>query len=180
MQMGYTFIISGKKGEGKTGFAMSLIAHLLIKSINVRGFFSKGYWNNDTRSHFDLVDINSNNTTSLCTRTQVKDWTEILGYYFNPDAIEKGYKIINEAIADKADLILIDEAGKIEMKKMVWYNGIKKILATPNIHLILCVRENFIAELTGYFSLKNVHIFDIAETTAEKASVIIENKLLTQ
>lgn len=179
--MNKVFIITGKKGEGKTTFAARLASYLKKKHcIDLAGFYSKGYWNNNRRSHFEIVDLVNNKSTILCKKDYRENWIKIYGYYFNREAIKKGETIIAKSIEQNAELILIDEAGKIEMDQKVWHKSIEQILLKHKNNLILCVRNTFLKDIIKYYSIDNVSIFDIgkikAETTAEQIIHQIRNK----
>ena len=166
-----SFIITGKKGEGKTTFAAELTHYLGKKyNIDIGGFYSKGYWNNNTRSCFEIVSLDDKKSEILCTKNFNESWIEISGYFFNPEAIKNGERIIAKSIQRKSELILLDEAGKIELNKKVWYNSIRKILAKHKKNLILCVRDIFTKEIIDYFKLTNVSVFNIAEVKPEAAA----------
>jgi nucleoside-triphosphatase THEP1 len=58
--------ITGPQGGGKTTFVKELAALLKKSGFSTGGFIAEGYWENNLRSGFDIVEIGGLNKELLC------------------------------------------------------------------------------------------------------------------
>lgn len=169
------FIVTGEKAGGKTAFIKKLIHNLREKEIKLVGFYSEGHWDNNIRSGFDLVDINSGNRIGLCKNKAIKGWIAISHFWFNPEAIEVGTSILENYSAATPELIVVDEVGKLEAEQEVWYKSVSATLHNTQLPLLLSIRKQFIDLITEKFCINNVITFDIENNTPGKVSNRIIN-----
>jgi len=171
------FIITGEKGEGKTTTAISIIKYLKNNGITIGGFYARGYWHNNKRAQFDLIDISSGHQMVLCQTTDKHNWIKIFEYYFNPSAISSGNAILKKAAENNYQLVVIDEIGKIETQKKIWYQSVRQILEQDNYCMMWCVGKKSIDAVLQTFQPEKVTIFDISEYTPDEISEIINYQL---
>lgn len=169
------FIISGNKAQGKTTFVKKLIHHFSIQKLKIIGFYAKGYWEKNIRSGFDLIDPNSNKNITLCKHKPVAGWIRISYYWFNPAAIEWGTSVLLSAKNAADSLVIIDEIGMLEVKKLLWYKSLQILLFDANLPILLTVRKQFVDSIIASFNLKNVLTFDIEKNTPQGVCKKITN-----
>jgi len=157
------FIITGKQGEGKTTALLQLVDHLKKAGIAVAGFVAQGEWEKGLRTQFFLNDINSDTKKLLCKSVPGKGFEQIGRFYFNPETIRCGEKLIENA--KPGDLIVIDEIGMFELKGKVWGTILKKKLMEGVNPLIISARSQFLDTITEHFKLDRSLVFDCKEDT---------------
>ncbi len=161
------FIITGKQGEGKTSLLKQVIVLLTKHNISLSGFYAKGYWDNNKRAAFDLININTNKAFPLCRKKENSNY----GYIFNNKTIETGYKILKPYVS--THLYIIDEIGKYEIDEKIWYIAIKEILKINNSYLLITVRKPLLNDVIKKFGFTKPDIFSIS-TPAKHISNTIE------
>jgi nucleoside-triphosphatase THEP1 len=153
------FIITGSRGSGKTTFLENLTLELKNQSVLTAGFKAKGFWQNNTRSHFEIVDLITEEKRLFCTVEQVSGWEKIGHYYLNPLAVDFGEEILEPNQSNQFSLFAIDEIGTFELQGKGWFNAIqKRIKSSPNIPMIWVVRSNLLQEVLEYFNIQNFEI----------------------
>ncbi|MBI9038518.1 MAG: hypothetical protein JEY97_10325 [Bacteroidales bacterium] len=174
-------LITGGQGQGKTSLLKEVISVLKTNSFILKGFYAEAYWENNNRSGFELLDVNTNEKMKLCSKKPETAWNKMFHYYFNPEAIEIGNKILNINSLAEADMVIIDEIGRIDLKGAVWHDALTKIVKHSNIPIILVVRNTFLTEVIKYWKLNDANIFEVGihnpkgifdEITKQKSKII--------
>ena len=166
-------IITGDIHQGKTTFTQRIITDLLEQKIRIAGFLSIGINENGIRTGFNLTDIESSKQIELCSEKKDEKRLKLGKYYFNPDAISFGNKILeSNNVADK-QLIVIDEVGHLELNGQGWSKAIEKITTSFSIPQLWIVRKTLLQKISSRWYIGNVYIFDIAESSIQE----VENKL---
>lgn len=166
-------IITGDIHQGKTTFTQRIITDLLEQKIRIAGFLSIGINENGIRTGFNLTDIESSKQIELCSEKKDEKRLKLGKYYFNPDAISFGNKILeSNNVADK-QLIVIDEVGHLELNGQGWSKAIDKITTSFRIPQLWIVRKTLLQKISSRWYIGNVYIFDIAESSIQE----VENKL---
>ena len=164
------FIITGEKGQGKTGLLIEIFEILQNKNISLSGFYAKGFWKNSKRCAFDLVNIKTHKSIPLCKSEKAKEWEKELGFYFNPEAMKAGNQILNSKNINTSDLVIIDEIGKLELYEKIWHDAISKLISETNIPMLWVVRKTFVEEIINYWGMIDVTIFEVGKDDAKNIS----------
>ncbi len=165
------FIISGAQGEGKTTRLKEVVRLLQQKRKSIAGFVAEGSWENNKRSAFTLVNIESGESIPLCGSTAKNNWLKSGRFYFNRDAIAIGEKWLGESSTSQADFIVIDEIGIFELDNKIWHAAFQKLLKQSNCNLIITVRNSIIERIVQKYNLENIEVFSLkiaANEIAEK------------
>ncbi|MCF8352733.1 MAG: hypothetical protein K9H15_16320, partial [Bacteroidales bacterium] len=125
----------------------------------------------------ELVNITSNNRILLCKTEAETDWPFHQPYYFNPEAIRKGNDILKLSVKKKADIIIVDEVGKLEIRGFIWYQFLKKQVREMDQPMLWVIRKPFIKETLKTFGISHSTIIDIEHNTPEYVFRWIKNKL---
>jgi nucleoside-triphosphatase THEP1 len=166
-------IITGEIHQGKTTFAQKIVADLHEQKIRIAGFFSIGLDENGMRTGFNLIDIESSKQIELCSDKKNEKRLKLGRYFFNPDAISFGNKILeSNNIVDK-QLIVIDEVGHLELNGQGWSNAIENIIRSNTVPQLWIVRKSLVQKSTRRWNISNAYIFDITESSIQE----VENKL---
>jgi nucleoside-triphosphatase len=166
------FFITGNSGSGKTTFFENLIPELKKHNLVVAGFKAQGYWQDNIRTHFDLVDMISGEGILFCTRHHIKDWEKVGHFYINPFAIPFGEKILDPKQLNQISLIAIDEIGPFELQGNGWFNAIMRITKfSTDMPMIWVVRKKLLSTVIDYF---NVLHFEFISTDLNNITYWVE------
>ncbi len=164
MKKGKVFILTGAQGAGKTGRLIEVIDILLDAGIFVHGFYAKGYWDKNVRSRFDLVDIQSGKSALLCSDKLRKSFDLYGRFYFNPETINWGNKLLLTESGRQKILAVIDEVGRFEVNGLVWASALEKVLE-KQFPVLLVIRDIFVDDVIRKFGFVPDLIFSV-ETDA--------------
>ncbi|MEZ5198551.1 MAG: nucleoside-triphosphatase [Bacteroidales bacterium] len=172
-----TFIISGTQGSGKTTFLKSIVDELSASGLRVGGFLALGYWKDNLRDRFDLIDLKSGDRLVYCQRNQVPGWEQVRHFYINPEAIVFGEEVLNPSILSDVDLIVIDEIGPFELAGKGWARSFDQILRKTKLSIIISVRESLLNQVIKHWKLDVGTNFQIPGCHPKKAAIEVFNAL---
>ncbi len=89
--------------------------------------------------------------------------TSVGRFHFYTDAFEKGNSIIMQALTQRYDWLIIDEAGKLELEGKGFYASIVKAVeifqdTRTTGNLLLTVRETLCEEVIWFFKIENARV----------------------
>ncbi len=167
------FFITGEKGKGKTTFVTEVISILQKQGFNAGGIVAPGYLDNNIRSKFDIVNIETSERKLLCGIKVENGIDEIGRFKFTKEGLALGREALSyENIFDK-DLVVIDEVGPLELKGKGWAESINELLSKCNKIIILVVRNDSVNEVKDYFKLEQPKKIDIEEVSIDEAVSLI-------
>jgi len=150
------FIITGHPGSGKTTFLYNLVKELRDLKIQAGGFLADGFWADDARSHFELVDLFSHERILFCTKEPHINWEKLGHFYINPASVIFGEKVLDTINLGAFPICVIDEVGPFELQGRGWSQAIFKIGNNlPEKPMIWIVRENLVQAVVRHFGLDN-------------------------
>jgi len=172
------FIITGEQGSGKTSFLVQIIEELKKSGIHPNGFIAEGFWHNNERSHFDLIDLSNQHRILFCSKEFNQSWEQIGHFYINPAAIVFGEKILELAGINQSTLCVIDEIGPFELQNKGWSHSIFSIIkSNPDLPMIWVVRKNLVQKVIAYFGLKNYSLIKVEPENLQIAAIRIKDFL---
>jgi nucleoside-triphosphatase THEP1 len=175
------FIITGEQGSGKTTFLVQIIEELKRSGIHPKGFIAEGFWLNNERSHFDLIDLSNQHRILFCSKDFNQGWEQIGHFYINPAAIDFGEKILDLAAANQSTLCVIDEIGPFELQNKGWSHSIFSISkSNPELPMIWVVRKNLVQPVIAHFSVENYCLFHAESGNLHIAATKIKDYLETR
>lgn len=151
------YILTARQGEGKTTRCLEIVNQLKSKGESVGGIVAPGFWENNVRSGFDLMDVQRNQKTPFAQRLPKENWKKIKAFYFNPIAIQEGEAILRVAVLEN-DWIILDEIGKLDIKGHLWSSVFTELIKIPNKNWIICVRDIFVDEVIQHWQMQNVKV----------------------
>ncbi len=161
-------IISGKQGGGKTTLLQEMIVGLNKLGMRISGILAEGYWKNQKRDYFELINIKSNTRLLYCQREPKEGWEKLKHFYINPDGQKFGEAALDPEYLDDSDIIVIDEVGPFELKGKGWANSIDNLLKKlPDRIMIWVVRRSLLDEVSNHFKIQPFKIFHIEEVCSE-------------
>lgn len=130
--------VSGKPKVGKTTLVLELLDELRHK--NVAGLIAPEI-KDKKREGFFLQDIASKEKV-LMASTKIRK-NRVSKYGVDVKAIDRIVRKVSESV-DKADIVVIDEIGKMEMKSKAFREFIDKVLNSEK-NVIAVVHRNFVS-----------------------------------
>lgn len=129
------------------------IAGILMPDING----SRKIFNIDTQELFDVECVNP--------ATATEPLTSIGRFHFYTAAFKKASSVIQDAFNQKKDWLVIDEAGKLELKGEGFFGVVTdavKLYSNKNRqgNLLITVRDSLLDEIISFFHITNYKVID--------------------
>ena len=146
-----SIILTGEPQEGKS----TLLAQCLerLHDLHQAGFLAKGLWQNNQRHGFDLINLATGITTPLARRNPSAAPGSIPFTFFRT-GMEAGYHALDPKKCTGADLICIDEVGKLEMKNAGWAPFLSPLLTLKHPVHLWVVRKNLVEQVCHKWNLQ--------------------------
>ena len=149
-------IITGIQGSGKTSLLLRLVSGLSNYGMIPGGFTTEGFWDLNTRSRFELVDLITGKRILFCSKIQQLNWYKTGQFYINPEAVRFGEGLLDPDRIINSDFVSIDEIGPFEIGGNGWTEAIHKIADfLPDQSMIWVVRSSLLQKVIEYFELQN-------------------------
>lgn len=168
-------IITGEI-HGKTTLVRQIVNELLSSNFRIGGFLSTAVFKEGQRTGYELFDIETSESTTLCSTIPDINRFKQGEYYFSDSGLLKGENILKADNLTDKQLIIIDEVGPLELGNKGWSNTIDNLWQSNAPFQLWVVRRNIINEVLKKWNISNVHIFDIEKDTIE--DILNELKLL--
>jgi len=157
--MGVQFILTGEPNQGKTTRLQQILTSLNALGIKTCGFLAPGVWENDQKTGFDMLNLETNERRILARRYHFKDATPHGHFFFDDKTIYQGELILKKATTNTYDLVVIDEIGRFELAGSIWHKALTNLQVKPEIPVFIVVRNSLIAEVNFFFQIKAPTIF---------------------
>jgi nucleoside-triphosphatase THEP1 len=153
-------VVTGSIGEGKTAWLVKLTGLLKEKGIITGGILALRIINDDVTMGYDVSDIRSGARTPFLRQTG----TEIMGVE-RFTMISKGYNAGQNALdpmtISECKVVIVDEAGPLELRDQGWSNRIKELMQETGKTLIITVRNGLVKDVTEKFGITDAQIIDV-------------------
>jgi nucleoside-triphosphatase THEP1 len=158
---GKVFIVTGAIGEGKTAWLARLANLLRERGVSVGGILALRIVEDDVTTGYDVSDLSTGTRTPFLRNTG----REIMGverFTMDDAGYEAGKNALHpEANRDK-DVVIIDEAGPLELRGRGWSERLSWLLNESTAVLIIAVRKNLTEAVTGKFGITGARVVDVA------------------
>ncbi|MCL5028156.1 MAG: nucleoside-triphosphatase [Bacteroidetes bacterium] len=172
------FIVTGERGSGKTTLLSQTLLKLKSEKINTSGILAPGFWTDNRRSAFDIVDIQSEDRTKLCTIEPSQSRVRIGQFNFLSEGISLGNKALSTDKVSESDVCIIDEIGFLELKGEGWSNRLNELIKNYKKILVLVVRNELVDDVCKKWSIYSPIIFDCREKDSDNLSSAIYHHLI--
>lgn len=116
-------------------------------NIRVAGIIAEGLWKNNQRSGFNLIDLSCGRCVPLAFRCPPRE-PACVGFDFYPEGIEAARAALDPDLCAKADLIVVDEVGKLEIMAGGWALYLMPLLRLAGKTHIWAVRDSLVEAVT--------------------------------
>lgn len=168
------FIITGNQGEGKTTFLKRVLYALNEARIKTAGFYAEGKWENDLRTQFYIVDIQNNDRKLLCCDKGIPGFEKVGRFYFDPETIQWGENMLEQAKQEGWSLFVLDEIGKFELEQKVWFSVFFNLL-TEKRPVLITVRKEILEAVIQYFRIHDAIVFGL-----DSKPKVVARKIIAQ
>jgi nucleoside-triphosphatase THEP1 len=152
-----------------------LTEKLLEHKLTIGGFIAVRSGTSDFEQSYDLQFFESRESLPLAKRENVRNWTKIGNFHFNPKAILRGNRILNDPQILNKDLVVIDEIGIFELEGKIWADAISHLVSKSEKMMIWVVRDTLIEKVIEKWSVQKSIIIDIQKVSIRQA----EEKILS-
>jgi nucleoside-triphosphatase THEP1 len=161
-------IITGDVQSGKSTLAALLVQHLKHKNIRAAGIIARGLWKDDKRDGFDIVDLSTGQTTPLARRIPRTDMRNIsqTPFKFLETGVATGRKALSLEQCTHAGLILVDEIGKLEVRRLGWAPCLAPLLALSQTVHVWIVREHLVKEIRRIWQVAKTEVIHVTDPDA--------------
>lgn len=171
---GRVFFLTGESRDGKTTLIEGLVKRMDKRGLKSAGLYSPRVMSMDDTIGYDVVDILDGTRVPFLRVTDEKTAESIGRFSIIGEGLEKGLGALDPLRTVNCSLVIIDEAGPLEMRGGGWYNGIRRLLTERNVNVLLVVRESLLNEMIREWDITDAKVFDI---TAEGTEAIQERIL---
>ena len=117
-------LVTGRPGSGKSFLVEKVCERLKDIGYSVGGMLTRDIREGGRRVGFEIVDLNSGER-SIMAHVRIRGEARIGKYGVNLDSLRSiGARSIREAV-EKADVVVIDEVGPMELKSREFIDAVK-------------------------------------------------------
>ncbi|MDD2220044.1 MAG: nucleoside-triphosphatase [Desulfoplanes sp.] len=156
-------IVTGEPQEGKSTLLARCLAE--VHNLHVGGFLAKGLWKNNLRDGFDLSDLAAGTSTVLARRNPLAQPGEIPFTFFKK-GMEAGMRALESERCAHADLVCVDEVGKLEMNDRGWAPQLAPLLKLNHPMHLWVVRKHFVEPVCQKWNLISPSIVSVNKSDA--------------
>jgi len=154
------FIVSGAIGEGKTSWLIKLTGLLREKGITTGGILALRITHDGIATGYDISDISSGMRTPFLRLTG----SETMGverFSVSEEGLAAGQRALDPYANSKMDVVIVDEAGPLELRGMGWSNRIDELINNTRATVIIAVRKNLTGAVIDKFRIPEAQIIDV-------------------
>lgn len=134
----------------------------------VGGIISQRIVENEKTVGYNLININSSEKSEfLCLSDNMK-FQKIGRYSILPQGLALGQTALCLSSNIMNRVVIIDEAGFLELNNGGWAEQIDKLLNASYHTLILSVRDQFVQDFIEKWSIKNYSVFNVSEKDCDE------------
>ena len=120
-------LFTGQVHSGRTRFMEAMAAGLRTRGMEPHGFLSRGEGRVE-RTGYMLKDLEDESLLALAGREELPGWERQGRFYFNPEALMKGNRILEKAMDATAPVIIVDEVGPMELEGRGWAPALDRLV----------------------------------------------------
>ncbi|MHC1737692.1 MAG: nucleoside-triphosphatase [Ignavibacteriaceae bacterium] len=145
-------IFSGEINSGKTSRVEKLITLLGERNAKASGVYSKGIYEGDDKTGYELISIQTGEREEFAMNKQTEKYTLNQGrYWFDRGVFAKWNKQLEEEV--NRGVIIIDEVGPLELKEGGFHPAVKYLVENHREKLILITRKRLIERMIEKYKL---------------------------
>jgi len=168
------YIVTGKIGAGKTSLIREIVSKLKMENCRVEGIVTTRILENEITTGYDILNVSANEKARFL-RTFGDGAQQRIGKYF---IYAEGLKSGEAALKiNDAELIVIDEIGKLELEEKGWHKSLHEIIFHSKSNLLLSVREEVLNEVFDKYQISPETIFNVSDQNGDELFLKIRSDL---
>ena len=172
-------IITGGVKAGKTSFLRKVSEELNKSGKLVCGFISPRILDGNTTVGYSIQNVETGEILPFLNekKAELIDTSKSIGKYFiDSDTEQKAKQILSDALLKGADIIIIDEVGRLELRGGGWCEELQELLQSNKATLVLSVRDSFVQPVIEYFKIDNVEVCEVENALPEEVVTLVNRK----
>ncbi len=159
-------IITGEKQSGKSTLAAQLADILKNKKYKIAGIIAQGIWKDNNREGFNLIDLKTAQIYPLARRKNTFSKNDLTCFKFFKTGLDAGAAALSVEQCRDADVIFVDEIGKLEIKNLGWANFLSPVLKIRPAAHVWVVRDAFVKNVCKIWKLESTEIINVNNKNA--------------
>jgi nucleoside-triphosphatase THEP1 len=143
--------ISGSPQSGKTGTVLDIVEQAAGKGLRVAGIAVPGLWESDLRAGFDLMELDTGNVYPLSRRVR---GLRPMPFMFDAQGIQNGRRALSVSRCREADLVVVDEVGRLELGGDGWAPCLGPLLRLDGSVHLWVVRTSLVKAVQKHFRVR--------------------------
>lgn len=169
-------IVTGDLHSGKTSLLERFIGEFNRSGRRLAGILAPGSWKNGLRNGFDLVDIVTGTRVPLATRRSGPDDRDLI-FDFSPEGLKAGREALSADRCRNAEVIVIDEIGKLELAGAGWTPYLNQLLDLKSPVHVWSVRNSLVPAVMARWNAKPKAVILCREPSALESLCAAVNSL---
>ncbi|MDD3080690.1 MAG: nucleoside-triphosphatase [Desulfobacterales bacterium] len=145
-------LVKGNTQSGKSSLIEGLIPVLKQRELKLAGILAKGLWESNTRSGFILIDLKYGKSVPLARRVK-NSGRNTVPFEFFSSGIKTGRRALSVESCAGADIIVVDEVGRLEIAGMGWAPFLTPLLSLNDAVHIWVVRTGLVDDVCRIWNL---------------------------
>jgi len=146
----FPILVTGNVGSGKTRACSQIIAGVKAEGYEIGGILSPRLMESGATVGYDVIDLKSGERREFL-RTQPPGKRRIGRFYLRSGGMDFAGAAISRGV-DEADIVFIDEVGRMELKGLGLADSVEKVLSS-RLQGVYLVRKAFIKSFRESFSV---------------------------
>ena len=167
------YILTGDPGSGKSNFLDNLVKILKGHGLLPAGFTAPSIPGALPSRSYELKDLSTGKSMPLASETAEDNWLRTGKFYFNPETVQYGNRILMDENICKNDLIIIDEIGHFELQGKIWAEAITTLSQKNCSPMLWSVRNSLLDRVIQNWELADPVVIRIEDHSPEEAAKII-------
>jgi nucleoside-triphosphatase len=141
---------TGPKHSGKTTAAGDLARQARREGRGVAGLLAPAVHESGRLAGFDAIDLRTGERVSPASRRAESGGCE--GLRFTAEGRKLGKAALSVSAAGRADLVIVDEFGPLELRGQGWRKDVDLLLAGTDSVVLLVVREELVEQVERLYA----------------------------
>ncbi len=153
---------TGARHSGKTTSAVELVEKVRNEGFEVCGLLSPCVHFEGELVGYDVLDLRTNHRAPLA---RCKTSNSYAGpFNFITEGLKLGNSALSKEVVEPADLVIVDEFGKLELKGQGWRKNVDSLLILCDAIILLVVRRELadaVRQLYAKFGCRELAATDV-------------------
>ena len=167
--------ITGPKRSGKTSLCARLVQHCADMGLQLGGMLAPDRRRGDAKVGIDVVWLRDGQRHALARIVPRDQATTVGEYAFDHQVLDETLAVLLRDLARPLDLVLIDEIGRLELKRGGGYAAaLDAIPSSPVPVVAVTVRPELVEILSQRVAPSPVRAFDVTDDPERMLAALLE------